>query len=196
MIKSVNKPITVVDEQDFPQENYPEFCLLGRSNVGKSSFINAMLNRKNIAYTSQNPGKTQTLNFYLVNDAFYFVDVPGYGFARVSKTMRASFGKMIEQYLARRDNLKHVFLLIDSRHEPTKDDFAMVEFLQYVNVPFSIIATKADKLSNNQQRAHMEKLKKQLMLDEYTDILLFSSVTKQNRDVLLENIIRLAETNA
>ncbi len=196
IIKNVEKPLTVVNQEDYPEATLPEFCLLGRSNVGKSSFINSMLNRKNLAYTSQNPGKTQTLNFYKVNDDFFFVDVPGYGYARVSKRQRETFGKMIEQYLTQRESLRHVFMLIDARHEPTKDDYLMVEFLQYINVPFTIVATKADKLSKNQQNAHMAKLKRQLMLDAYTDIVLYSSHTKLNRDFLLENIFRLAETNA
>ncbi len=196
MIQSVEKPLTVVDPKDFVSTGHAEFCLLGRSNVGKSSFINALLNRKNIAYTSQNPGKTQTLNFYLINDLFYLVDVPGYGYARRSKTQRRAFGRMIESYLANRDALKHVFLLIDSRHDPTKDDHLMVEFLQYLNVPFTIVATKADKLSNNQQNAHMERLKKLLMLDEYTSIVMFSAVTKQNRDLILENLMRFAREDA
>ncbi len=196
MIRSVEKPLTVVEPHDFPVTNHPEFCLLGRSNVGKSSFINALLNRKNVAYTSQNPGKTQTLNFYLVNDALYLVDVPGYGYARRSKEKRKAFGRMIERYLAARDELRHVFLLIDSRHDPTKDDLLMVEFLQYLNVPFTIVATKADKLSNNQQNAHMEKLKKQLMLDEYTSIVMFSAVTRQNRDLILDNLMRFARNEA
>ncbi len=192
MITKINAPLLAAEPKGYPQALYPEFCIMGRSNVGKSSFINALLNRKKLAYTSQNPGKTQTINFYLVNDAFYIVDVPGYGYAKVSKKKREAFGKMIETYLTQRETLKHVFLLIDSRHEPAKDDLLMVEFLQYVRVPFTIIATKADKLSKNQQHAHLSKLNKQLMLDSYTDVILFSAVTKQNRDLILENIIRLA----
>lgn len=196
MIKSIKNPFMVGDEAKYPEPLYPEFCIMGRSNVGKSSFINTLLGRKKMAYISQNPGKTQTINFYLINELFYLVDVPGYGYAKVSKKKREAFGKMIETYLTTREALKHVFLLIDSRHEPTSDDLLMVEFLQYINVPFTIIATKADKLSNNQQNAHLAKLNKKLMLDAYTDVVLFSAVTKLNRDMILENILRLAKDNA
>ncbi|MFW6319056.1 MAG: ribosome biogenesis GTP-binding protein YihA/YsxC [Bacillota bacterium] len=196
MITSVKNPLLAAEPKGYPEARYPEFCIMGRSNVGKSSFINALLNRKKLAYTSQNPGKTQTINFYLINDDFYFVDVPGYGYAKVSKQKREAFGKMIETYLTERETLKHVFLLIDSRHEPTKDDYLMVEFLQYIRIPFTIVATKADKLSKNQQQAHLSKLNKQLMLDSYTDVILFSAVTKQNRDLILENIIRIADNKA
>ncbi|MFW5842107.1 MAG: ribosome biogenesis GTP-binding protein YihA/YsxC [Bacillota bacterium] len=196
MITSVKNPLLAAEPKGYPEARYPEFCIMGRSNVGKSSFINALLNRKKLAYTSQNPGKTQTINFYLINDDFYFVDVPGYGYAKVSKQKREAFGKMIETYLTERETLKHVFLLIDSRHEPTKDDYLMVEFLQYIRIPFTIIATKADKLSKNQQQAHLSKLNKQLMLDSYTDVILFSSVTKQNKDLILDNIIRIAHNKA
>lgn len=196
MITSVTPPLLAAEPKGYPDAVYPEFCIMGRSNVGKSSFINALLNRKKLAYTSQNPGKTQTINFYLINDNFYLVDVPGYGYAKVSKQKREAFGKMIETYLTQRETLRHVFLLIDSRHEPTKDDYLMVEFLQYIRIPFTIVATKADKLSNNQQHAHLSKLNKQLMLDSYTDVILFSAVTKQNRDLILDNIVRIADNKA
>ncbi len=189
MIQDVQKPITIVDPKDYPVDQKPEFVLLGRSNVGKSTFINTLLNRKNIAYVSSSPGKTQTLNFYLINQSFYFVDVPGYGYARVSKTKRALFGTMIERYLSEREPLKQAFLLLDLRHTPSKEDITMVEFLNYLSLPFTIIATKADKLSNNQQQKQLKVLKETLPLDEYTDIIPFSSVTKLNRDLLLENLI-------
>lgn len=189
MVHDVKKPITIVDAKDYPVDEKPEFVLLGRSNVGKSSFINTLLNRKNIAYTSSNPGKTQTLNFYLINEDFYLVDVPGYGYAKVSKQKRALFGAMIERYLAEREPLKHAFLLLDLRHEPSKDDQAMVEFLNYIELPFTIIATKADKLSNNQQASQLKRFETLLELDEYTEVVPFSAVTGLNKEVLLNTLL-------
>ncbi len=189
MIHDVKKPITIVEAKDYPIDEKPEFVLLGRSNVGKSSFINTLLNRKNIAYTSSSPGKTQTLNFYLINESFYLVDVPGYGYARVSKTKRALFGSMIETYLAEREPLKHAFLLLDFRHDPSKEDQQMVEFLNYIGLPFTIIATKADKLSNNQQASQLKRLEASLSLDEYTEIIPFSSVSGLNKTLLLNTLL-------
>lgn len=127
-IESVNEPIIAVRRSQYPEDKKSEFLLVGRSNVGKSSFINTLIERKNFARTSSKPGKTQTLNFYLVNDAFYLVDVPGYGYASVSKDTQKKFGLMIEEYLKSRENLKHVFMLIDYRHKPTEDDVLMYEF--------------------------------------------------------------------
>ncbi|MFH5882587.1 ribosome biogenesis GTP-binding protein YihA/YsxC [Liberiplasma polymorphum] len=193
MIKTVEKPITIVEEKDYPKTNLPEFVLLGRSNVGKSSFINTLLNRKNFAYISSNPGKTQTLNFYLVNDAFYLVDVPGYGYAKVSKRKREAFGKMIETYLSSRTTLQHIFLLIDSRHAPTEHDHLMVGFLKFINVPFSIIMTKADKLSNNQQQKQLGITKREFTLTGDTEIILFSAITKLNKEHIVSKIFNMLE---
>ena len=130
-IEKVCEPIITVRRSQYPDDNLPEFLLVGRSNVGKSSFINTIIERKNFAKTSSKPGKTQTLNFYLINDAFYLVDVPGYGYASVSKDKKKKFGLMIEEYLKNRSNLKNVFLLIDYRHKPTEDDILMYNFLKY-----------------------------------------------------------------
>ena len=133
-IDNVTEPIIAVRQSQYPTDNKAEFLLVGRSNVGKSSFINTLIERKNFARTSSKPGKTQTLNFYLVNNKFYLVDVPGYGYASVSKDKQKKFGLMIEEYLKNRTNLKHVFLLIDYRHKPTEDDVLMYEFLKYYNL--------------------------------------------------------------
>ena len=148
-IESVNEPIIAVRRSQYPEDKKSEFLLVGRSNVGKSSFINTLIERKNFARTSSKPGETQTLNFYLVNDAFYLVDVPGYGYASVSKDTQKKFGLMIEEYLKSRENLKHVFMLIDYRHKPTEDDVLMYEFLKYYNLDITIVATKYDKVSKN-----------------------------------------------
>ncbi len=149
---------SIASANDYFESDKPEFLLLGRSNVGKSSFINMILNRKRIAYTSSKPGKTQTLNFYNINDTFHIVDAPGYGYAKVNKTVREKFGVMIEEYLTQRENLKNVFLLIDVRHDPTKDDVLMFDFLKYYDIPTVIVATKSDKVPKNKLRANKQKL--------------------------------------
>ncbi len=188
IIKSVDKPITIVDETHYPQGPLPEVLFVGRSNVGKSSLINSLLGRKNIAYTSQNPGKTQTLNFYLINETFYLVDVPGYGYARVSKTMREQFAQMIEQYLSSRQNLKHVFVLVDLRHSVSEDDMMMTQYLDYLGIPYTIIATKADKISTNKRPRHMKVLQTELSLDTTTEIIPYSAITHENKELILARI--------
>ena len=145
-ITSVDLKISAVRRSQYPTDNLSEYLLVGKSNVGKSSFINTLLSRKNFARTSSKPGKTQTLNFYLVNESFYLVDVPGYGFANVSKATQKKFGLMIEEYLTSRENLKLVFMLIDFRHKPGENDILMYDYLKYYNVPVTIIATKYDKV--------------------------------------------------
>ena len=190
-IESVNEPIIAVRRSQYPDDNKSEFLLVGRSNVGKSSFINTLIERKNFARTSSKPGKTQTLNFYLVNDAFYLVDVPGYGYASVSKDTQKKFGLMIEEYLKSRENLKHVFMLIDYRHKPTEDDVLMYEFLKYYNLDITIVATKYDKVSKN-SRIKQDKLIKDTLKFNDNEFITFSTVTKKGRieilSILEENI--------
>ena len=186
-INNVSQPITAVRKSQYPEDNKIEFLLVGRSNVGKSSFINTLINRKNFARTSATPGKTQTLNFYLLNEEFYLVDVPGYGYAKVSKKLKSKFGMIIEDYLEGRDNLKHVFMLVDFRHKPTSDDVMMYEFLKYYNIPLTIIATKADKVKKNSYLKN-----KKIILDtfkiEEQELILFSTVTKVGKQEVLEKI--------
>lgn len=190
-IESVNEPIIAVRRSQYPEDKKSEFLLVGRSNVGKSSFINTLIERKNFARTSSKPGKTQTLNFYLVNDAFYLVDVPGYGYASVSKDTQKKFGLMIEEYLKSRENLKHVFMLIDYRHKPTEDDVLMYEFLKYYNLDITIVATKYDKVSKN-SRIKQDKLIKDTLKFNDNEFITFSTVTKKGRieilSILEENI--------
>ncbi|RKD23863.1 YihA family ribosome biogenesis GTP-binding protein [Ammoniphilus oxalaticus] len=174
--------ISAVASAQYPQDALPEIALAGRSNVGKSSFINRMLNRKNIARTSSRPGKTQTLNFFKINEQFYFVDVPGYGFARVSKTEKEKWGKMIEEYFVGRDPLRAVVQLVDLRHPPTADDKAMYEFLKFYHIPVVIVATKADKISKGQLQKHQKIVKETLGLQSGDSIVLFSSETGQGKD--------------
>ena len=179
IIKNSEYALSAVREDQFPKDDFSEIALAGRSNVGKSSLINTLLKRKNLARTSSRPGKTQTLNFYRVNDSFYLVDVPGYGYAKVSQKKRQEFGEMIQDYLETRENLKGLIILIDSRHEPTKDDIAMYEYAQYLNLPILVVATKMDKIKKSQTNKVMNNLKKNLDLSyENVDVLTFSSVSK------------------
>ena len=164
--------------------------LVGRSNVGKSSFINTMINRKNYAKTSSNPGKTQTINFYLVNDEFYLVDAPGYGYANLSKERQKKFGLMMEDYLTSRENLKHVFMLVDFRNKPSKDDVMMYNFLKHYKIPVTIIATKTDKVGITQHIKHRNMILKELDLVVGDDFVMFSSITKQGKEEISKKILR------
>ncbi|GGV08388.1 ribosome biogenesis GTP-binding protein YihA/YsxC [Lactobacillus acetotolerans] len=179
IIRSSDYAISAVREDQYPKDNLPEIALAGRSNVGKSSLINSLLNRKNLARTSAQPGKTQTLNFYIINDEFYLVDVPGYGYARVSQKQRQAFGEMIQNYLETRANLKGIIILVDSRREPTKDDVAMYNYAQYLNLPILLVCTKIDKVKRSQVNKVMAGLKKKINLNyDNVTVLTFSSVTK------------------
>lgn len=177
-IDSVKFATSAVRRSQYPEGEKPEFLLVGRSNVGKSSFINALINRKNIARTSSIPGKTQTLNFYLVNDLFYLVDVPGYGFAKVSKKLKNKFGMIIEEYIRERSCLKNVFMIIDFRHKPTDDDVLMYNYLKYYHIPVTIIATKCDKISKNSYDRNKKIIGEVLNISPDDELILFSSVNK------------------
>lgn len=175
--------ISAVSEKQYPADDLPEFALAGRSNVGKSSLINTIVNRRKLARTSQQPGKTQTLNFYKVNNQLYLVDVPGYGYAKVSKKQREKFGEMIQDYLETRADLKGLVLLVDARHDPTKDDISMYEYAQYLNIPILVVATKMDKLKKMEASQIKQKIGKSLDLNkENVSFLPFSSVDKLNVD--------------
>ncbi len=176
--------ISAVGPQQYPDGQLPEFAFIGRSNVGKSSFINTLINRKNLARTSSHPGKTQTINYYLIENTFYFVDLPGYGFAKVSKTMRAKWGKFIEAYLSKRNQLQCVFHLIDIRHVPTHDDVLMFQWLQHLGIPTIIIATKLDKIPRGKRQQHIAQIKKALNIKEGL-IIPFSSVSREGKDEVL-----------
>jgi GTP-binding protein len=165
-------------------QDYPEIGFAGRSNVGKSSLINKLVNRKNLARTSKTPGRTQLLNYFLINRAFYIVDFPGYGYAKVPQSVRAGWGKMIEGYLKNRKELSGVVLLLDIRHKPTAQDVQMFDWLQHYEIPTLLVATKADKLSRSQQ-IKQEKIIRTALGLEQEKILLFSSLTGQGKDELL-----------
>ena len=185
-IDSVAEPTIAVRLSQYPTDNLPEFLLVGRSNVGKSSFINTLIERKNFARTSAKPGKTQTLNFYLVNNSFYLVDVPGYGYAMTGKDKRQKFGMMIEEYLKTRENLKEVFMLIDYRHKPTSDDVLMYEYLKYYNLNVTIVATKYDKVSKNARVKQDKLIKDTLKLTDNDKVVAFSTITKKGKDEIYE----------
>ncbi|MGV3464389.1 MAG: ribosome biogenesis GTP-binding protein YihA/YsxC [Heyndrickxia sp.] len=182
--------ISAVKPEQYPEGNLPEFALAGRSNVGKSSFINKMLNRKALARISSKPGKTQTLNFYIIEESLYFVDVPGYGYAKVSKKERAAWGKMIETYITSRKQLKAVILIVDLRHPPTVDDRMMYDFLKHYQLPCIVIATKADKIPKGKWQKHLKITKETLEFDPSDEIIIFSSETGEGKDAAWQAISR------
>ena len=190
-ITDVNLTISAVRRSQYPDDGMPEFMLVGRSNVGKSSFINTLVNRKNIARISSRPGKTQTLNFYQVNKTFFLVDVPGYGYASVDKKTQEKFGKMIEEYLEKRTELKRVYMLVDFRHKPTEDDVLMYNFLKYYNIPVTVVATKVDKVGSSKMDKNKKVILDTLDLVVGDDLVLFSSVTKLGREDILKRIEEL-----
>lgn len=181
-VHSAEIVISAVSPAQYPDTELPEIALAGRSNVGKSSFINSLINRKNLARTSSKPGKTQTLNFYLIENALHFVDVPGYGYAKVSKTEREKWGKMIETYLSSREQLRAVVSLVDLRHKPTEEDIQMYQFLKYYDIPVIVVATKADKIPRGKWNKHESIVKKALDFDNNDDFILFSSETKMGKE--------------
>lgn len=189
-INTIELIISAVRESQYPTDNKKEFLLVGRSNVGKSSLINTIINRKNYARTSATPGKTQTLNFYKVNNEFYLVDAPGYGFAKVRNSLKKKFGLIMESYLKSRDNLQMVFLLIDFRHKPTNDDIMMYDYLKYYDIPVTIICTKVDKVSKNNHDKNKKIIMKELNLVEDSNLILFSSITKSGKDEIYEEIAK------
>lgn len=174
--------ISAVAPKQYPAENLPEIALAGRSNVGKSSFINKMINRKALARTSSKPGKTQTLNYYFINEFFYFVDVPGYGYAKVSKTEREAWGKMMETYFSEREPLRATILVVDIRHKPTNDDVMMYDFLKHYQIPVIIIATKLDKIKKGQVNKQLKLIKETLAVEPGDQLIAFSSETAQGKE--------------
>lgn len=188
----VDLTISAVRRSQYPDDDLPEFVMLGRSNVGKSSFMNTLVNRKNLARISSKPGKTSTINFYNVDKKFYLVDVPGYGYADTSKEEIRKFGLMVEEYLEKRETLKRVFLLIDFRHKPTNDDVIMYNFLKYYQIPVTIVATKADKVSSKEKEKNLKIAKETLDIVVGDNLVLFSSISKLGREevlTIIQNIV-------
>lgn len=182
VIKNVNLEIVCGVTSKVPDTAYAEVAFAGKSNVGKSSLINALMNRKALARTSAQPGKTQTINFYNINDAMYFVDLPGYGYAKASEEVKAKWGKMIENYLHTSKQLKAVFLLIDIRHDPSANDRMMYEWMVYQGFAPIIIATKLDKIKRSQIQKNVKAIREGLNVQPGTTIIPFSAETKQGRD--------------
>ena len=173
---NINLIISAVKKAQYPDTGLTEVALSGRSNVGKSTFINSMIGRKNMARTSQQPGKTQTLNFYNIDEQLIFVDVPGYGYAKVSKVQREKFGKMIEEYITQRENLKLVIQLVDLRHQPTEDDVLMYNYLKHFDIPTLVICTKEDKIAKGKVQKHIKRIKDKLELESGDKIISYSSI--------------------
>lgn len=180
--------ISAVKPEQYPETGLSEVGLSGRSNVGKSTFINSMIGRKNMARTSQRPGKTQTLNFYNIDNQLVFVDVPGYGYAKVSKSQREAFGKMIERYISQRESLKLVIQLVDLRHNPTEDDIIMYNYLKYYEIPTLIVATKEDKIAKGKVQKHLAKIQQKLEMEAEDEIISYSSI-KKDKQQKIWNII-------
>lgn len=195
-VKQSEYMLSAAWKSQWPDESLPEVCLAGRSNVGKSSFINTLTNRKKLAHVSATPGKTRTLNFYDINHELRFVDVPGYGYAKVSMKIRESFGKMMEEYISSRPNLKAMILIVDYRHAPTKDDVMMYEFVKYYKIPVIVIATKEDKLKRSELDKNKKIIKEKLGFHPKDQFIAFSSVKKLNVDLVWNAIWDLLNENA
>ncbi len=180
--------ISAVKPEQYPDTGLQEIALAGRSNVGKSSFINTMINRRSMARISSKPGKTQTLNFFNIDEQLVFVDVPGYGYAKVSKTERERWGKMIETYLTTRENLAVVIQLVDIRHEPTQDDVLMYDFLKHYDIPVIIIATKEDKIPKGKVQKHLKIVRQTLEMDSGDTLISYSSLSKDKNTLIWQAV--------
>ena len=189
-IKNSEFIISAVKREQYPVDNRVEIAFVGRSNVGKSSIINALTNRRHLAKVSQTPGKTKLINFFLINNDFYLVDLPGYGYAKVSKKEKESWGKTIDMYLHNREPLKRVVLLVDSRHKPTADDIMMHDWIKHYGIDVVVVATKSDKLSNNDLVKSKKIIKETLKLGEKDKLYFFSSLNKKGRDQLIDNLFQ------
>ncbi len=188
-VKQSEYKLSAAWQSQWPDENLPEICLAGRSNVGKSSFINTMCNRKNLARVSATPGKTRTLNFYEINHELRFVDVPGYGYAKVNENIRIQFGEMMETYIAQRQNLKAMILILDLRHAPTADDVMMYDFVKHYDLPVVLVATKEDKVKRSDIKKNEKKIKEKLNFRDEDILIKFSSLKKLNVDAVWEAIL-------
>ncbi len=178
IIKNPKFEISAVSPKQYPQNHLPEIVLAGKSNVGKSSFINTLINRKKLARTSSEPGKTRQINFYNMDNIFYFVDLPGYGYSKMSKEEQVKVGQFIEKYLSIRENIKLIILILDIRHKPTEDDKLMYNYIKATNLPFIIIANKADKIAVTKVDQTVEEIKKELKTLTETIVIPFSSERK------------------
>lgn len=187
IIKNPKFEISAVSKKQYPKNNLPEIVLVGKSNVGKSSFVNTMINRRNLARTSNVPGKTRQINFYNMDDKFYFVDLPGYGYSKMSKQEKVISGKYIEEYLAERENISLIVFLLDIRHNPTADDMLMYDYILRSNLPFIVITNKADKIAITKVNDEVNRIKEILGIS-YSTILPFSAERKIYQDGVWKEI--------
>ena len=191
MMKQIQKAeivMSAVSQEQYPKDMLPEIAVAGRSNVGKSSFINSLLNRKGLARTSSKPGKTRTINFFLIDDQFYLVDVPGYGYAKVSKQERNKWGRMMDEYFTQRETLKLTVLLVDSRHEPSALDIQMYDFLKHYGLPTLVVATKSDKVKPSKRPRHLKAIKEGLDVESGDEVILYSSEKLEGRNEIWKYI--------
>ena len=186
--------ISAPDKKSWPDSNLPEIVLAGRSNVGKSSFINTMVGRKKLAYVGNSPGKTRLLNFFNIDDKYMFVDVPGYGYAKISKSQLIKFANMMEDYFSQREQKKGLVLLVDARHKPTQDDIAMMEYARYYDIPVCVVATKIDKVKSSQKHKQLKLIRQTLQLNDDEKVFPFSSETRQGIDAVWQYLIPLFES--
>ncbi|MFQ3542596.1 ribosome biogenesis GTP-binding protein YihA/YsxC [Halobacillus rhizosphaerae] len=189
-VNYVDIVISAASKKQYPKDPIPEIALAGRSNVGKSSFINKMIQRKNLARTSSKPGKTQTLNFYIINEEFHFVDVPGYGYAKVSKSERAKWGRMMEEYFAEREQLRATALVVDIRHKPTEDDQMMYDYLKHFELPVMVIATKLDKIKKGQRQKQLKTIIQTLEIEDEDNLIPFSAETGEGKDLAWRTMLQ------
>ena len=181
--------ISAVSHEQYPESDFPEVSFVGRSNVGKSSIINSLLNRKKLVKVSSTPGKTRLINFFLVNEQFFLVDLPGYGYAAVSQTEKKKWGDMIEEYLKTRNNLTNVVLLVDIRHKPTADDKMMYDFIKYYRSKVIVVATKLDKITKNSIQKQLKMVKEELKLDSQDVLTSYSSLNHTGREALWDMLL-------
>lgn len=193
VIKNVSLETVIGVTSKIPQNEMPEIAFAGKSNVGKSSLINVLMNRKSLARTSAQPGKTQTINFYNINQELYFVDLPGYGYAKVSREEKEKWGKMVEKYLRQSNVLRAVFLLIDIRHDPSANDKLMYDWICANGFQPIVIAMKADKINRSQLQKQVKAVRQGLGVDKETAVIPFSAQTRQGRDEIYEMIDRILE---
>jgi len=195
-IRKAEYIISAVKPEQYPEATRPELAVAGRSNVGKSSLINKFVNRKNLAKVGKTPGMTQCINFYNINDEWYLVDLPGYGYAKVSEKTRINWGKMMQTYFRQRENLKGVIQLVDIRHKPTADDQLMVKMLMENNIPALLVATKADKISRGQRPKYLKQIAETLGLEDWKMIIPFSSLDGTGLEELKESIEHIIYDNS
>lgn len=192
-IKQAEFITSAVSPNQYPKDNKIEIAFVGRSNVGKSSLINTLTNRRKLVKVSSTPGKTRLVNFFLINNNFYFVDLPGYGYAKVSKSEKQSWGKVIETYLNQREQLKRIILLVDCRHKPTQDDITMYNWVKYYGYDYTVVATKVDKLKRSELVKNLKLIRETLKLDKEDELFTFSSLKKQGKEELLDLFDRVIE---